>query len=452
MLRRDRVLSERVTISPRDSRYFELADGTPYVPIGLNMVEPPIGAGLRELEAWMAALARNAGNYCRLWLGCSFFDLECERSGVFDESRAARVDAALDAARRHGLRVKLCIDQFRRVASSGALPFDKPVHHVSRGGFCAATADFFDGADGRAAFVRKLAWLAGRYGHHAHVFGWELWNEIDCIDAGDWADWTRVMLGELRRLMPASLAMQSLGSLDRPARREAYRVLSGLDDNQVLQVHRYVDLGAEFAGCHGPMADVTASAIDELLPLARGRPVLLSETGAVEPRHTGPFRLYRRDVEGIMLHDLLFAPFMSGAAGPGQSWHWDAYVDRMNLWHHFQRFADAIDGLDVPAERFDPVKVPDERLRILALVGRRTVLVWCRDRESDWRTELEEGRPARRLTGMKVEVPGGADRDEARVYDPWSGCWHEATLMGGLALLPDFSRSLILRVTRGGLD
>jgi hypothetical protein len=437
-----------VAISRRDSRYFELADGSAYVPIGLNLVEPPYGCGLPELMAAMDALVAHGGNYCRFWLGSWFFDVEPERSGEFDEDRATRIEAALAAAAARGLRVKLCIDQFRRVAASGTLPFDKPVHHVSRGGFCTGTADFFDTPRGRAAFVRKLSWLADRYGHHPHVFGWELWNEVDCIGAGDWVDWTRVMLGELRRRMPAALAMQSLGSLDRAERRAAYRALAALDDNQVLQVHRYLDLGADLAECRGSMAVVAASAVAEVLPLSGRRPVILAETGAVEPRHTGPFRLYRRDVEGVLLHDLLFAPFMSGAAGPGQPWHWDAYVGPMNLWHHFRRFADVIDHIDIPAERFEPIALPHERLITLALIGRRTVLVWCRDRESDWRTELDEGRPASRLTGMSVAVPGVSNRDEIRVYDPWAGRWDEATLTGGRIALPDFSRSVALRVTR----
>lgn len=33
--------------SPRDPRYFELSDGSPYIPIGLNMITPP-----REGEHW----------------------------------------------------------------------------------------------------------------------------------------------------------------------------------------------------------------------------------------------------------------------------------------------------------------------------------------------------------------------------------------------------------------
>lgn len=68
--------------------------------------------------------------------------------------------------------------------------------------------DFIDGEQGRAQFRSKLAGYATRYGSKPGVFGWELWNEMDCIRGGDWESWTSAMLGELHRLFPRNLAMQ----------------------------------------------------------------------------------------------------------------------------------------------------------------------------------------------------------------------------------------------------
>ena len=46
-----------VRVSPRDHRYLELTDGTPYIPIGLNIVAPPYDEAdadeaLRTMETW----------------------------------------------------------------------------------------------------------------------------------------------------------------------------------------------------------------------------------------------------------------------------------------------------------------------------------------------------------------------------------------------------------------
>ena len=96
-------MSQYVRVSPRDPRYLELSDGTPYIPNGLNVVHPggDVSTAGRagpdgELDE---GLADNGGNYIRIWLSSTFWDLERQRAGVFDEQRAQRVDALLELAR-----------------------------------------------------------------------------------------------------------------------------------------------------------------------------------------------------------------------------------------------------------------------------------------------------------------------------------------------------------------
>jgi len=50
------------------------------------------------------------------------------------------------------------------------------------------------------------------------------------------------------------------------------------------------------------------------------------------PASGGPFKLYEKDKAGVILHDVLFAPFSAGAAGTGYCWHWDKYIDKNGLW------------------------------------------------------------------------------------------------------------------------
>src|SRR6185312_7979666 len=104
----------------------------------------------------------------------------------------------------------------------------------------------------------------------------------------------------------------------------------------------------------GPVDVLAADAVRELLSYRPGRAVILAESGAVEPRQAGPCKVYAADREGMLLHDILSAPFFAGAAGAGQIWHWDAYVAANNLRHHFGRFAQVVRGLDPAAEGFEP--------------------------------------------------------------------------------------------------
>ncbi|HEY2013493.1 MAG TPA: hypothetical protein VGH38_08335, partial [Bryobacteraceae bacterium] len=100
--------SPYVRVSPRDHRYLELSDGKPYIPIGLNMISPPGVKGgedeaLNGMDAWLASLSSNGGNYIRVWLSNDFWDVEHEKSGVYDEVKARRIDRMLDLCRKHGI-------------------------------------------------------------------------------------------------------------------------------------------------------------------------------------------------------------------------------------------------------------------------------------------------------------------------------------------------------------
>lgn len=437
-----------VRVSPRDPRYFELSDGSPYVPIGLNLIAPPgrpdDAGGLKVYEGWLDELAANGGNYIRAWLSNPFWDVEHERSGEYDEAKARRIDALLEMARARGIRVKMTLEHFRSIGGGTQGWADKPLHHVSKGGTAESIADFFDGEKSRAQFRAKIAWFGKRFGERPEVFGWELWNEVNAVRGGDYLAWTEAMLPELHRRFPRNLCMQSLGSFDSARWRDAYRRHSTMRGNDVAQAHRYLDLGASLDVCKGPVDVLAADAVRELLAFEPGKPVVLAESGAVEPRHSGPFHLYAADRDGVLLHDILFAPFFAGAAGPGQIWHWDAYVAKNSLWRHFGRFRKAIEGIDPAAERFTPSMIPHERLRVYCLTGRRNTLLWCRDTRNDWRSELERGEAPEEVAGAAIEFDAGGGTVSA--YDPWTGKTAPARASTGRVALPAFRRSIVVRV------
>ena len=453
-----------VRVSPRDPRYFELSDGRPYIPIGLNMIAPPGGdpdQALAQMGQWMGQLSANGGNFIRLWLGHAWFDVEHAQSGVYDEQKAKRLDAVLATARRYDLRVKMTLEHFRHLGDGRQSWAAKPIHHVSHGGPARDIVDFFANSASQQQFKAKIEWYAKRYGDDPTVFAWELWNEFDAVqnlwtdemwrDAGVARQWTQIMLAALHRQFPRNLATQSQGSFDHQRKVELYRSLCFIPGNDVAQVHRYLDLGASLDVCHGPVDVLAADAVTTLLGFEPGKPVLLAESGAVEPSHSGPFKLYAQDRAGIILHDILFAPFFAGAAGPGQCWHWDSYVARNNLWHHFGRFAKSVRDLDPPAEGFRPVRIEHSRLRIYALAGRGTLIAWCRDKENTWQTELAEGRQPERLTGLSVDLPAGLIPPGAtryRAYDLWADEWSDVRLDAGRLSLPPFTRSIVFRVDK----
>ena len=437
-----------VRVSPRDHRYLELSSGAPYIPNGLNLIAPPRAASdeesLKIFDDWLTKLSANGGDYIRVWLSNPFWDVEHETSGVYDENKARLIDRMIELCRKHGIRVKMTMEHFRSIGGGPQAWADKPLHHVSRGGPAQSIADFFDGEAPRAQFRRKIEWYAKRYGDQPIIYGWELWNEINAVRGGNYLAWTEVMLAELRKSFPRNLVMQSMGSFDNTRGRENCRRRSVMPGNDLAQVHRYLDLGASLEVCKGPVDVLAADSVREIAGYEPKRPAILAESGAVEPRHSGPFKLYSADREGILLHDVLFAPFFAGAAGAGQIWHWDSYVAKNNLWHHFGRFAETVKGLDPAAEGFEPSMATHDRLRVYVLKGKRTLLAWCRDSKNDWMTELRDGQKPETLRGVTVDL-GSIKARSAWVYDPWTNKRSKVAVRGGKVRLPEFSRSIVVR-------
>lgn len=440
-------------VSKTNPRYLELATGGTFIPVGPNICfARSVTDGdslLAYYDHYFDRLAAHGGNFTRVWLSVPLLEIEQHQPGAYDESTVALIDGIAALGEKHGIRIKFCLEHFRKITGAPApfpssVPFDKPVY----AGVVSSMEEFFGTEKGKKLYLDRAAFFAERYGDNPYVFGWELWNEINAVSVADKSvlqEWTSEMLGKVEALFHRQLVMQTLGSYDSQAQHELYKAYSVLPGNAIAQAHRYLDEGASLPVCQAPMDELSADAVDNLLRFASGKPVLLSEVGAVEPHHAGPSARYASDTLGILLHDLLFAPFFSGAAGPGQSWHWDYYIEKNNLWWHFKRFKEAIEGFDPVAENASPFRVRQEdSLKIYGLRGRNMTLLWIRDGKTSWKTELDENLPAVPATGRFV-APGLPLPGKVSFFDPWKGGWTTG-VPGDTIPLPAFSRSIIVKL------
>ena len=442
---------------PEVPRYFAFADGTGYLPIGQNLCfvrnsecrsDEEVLATFRR---WMTRLAENGGNFARIWLGTPFFDVMPERPGVFSEKNREHLLRIVEAAEALGLKLKFTLEHFRRIAPGeadaesfpGAVDFNKPLY----AGLAGSMREYLASDRCRELYLAKARFLAETgIGNSPAVIAWELWNEIDCIGSiEEIRAWSDFMLPRLRRLFPRQMIVQNLGSFSGDISAFWYDYLAEQPGNDFLQVHRYLDPGAALDICRGSMDQLAADSIRELLDRAPERPAILAEVGAVEANHSSYSHLYELDCEGTLLHDQLFAPFFAGSAGSGQSWHWDSlYIDRHDLWHHFRRFARAVEGIDPVAEAFRPFRTETHRLRIRGLRGKKHLLLWCRDKASSWRSELEERIPAELLCGESI--PLFCEAGEGECYLPWEDRREPFVFRNGRGTLPPFRRSIVVRI------
>lgn len=456
--------SSFVRISKVDSRYFELSNGTPYIPVGPNICFPRLiideKLGFESIEMMYKNSAKYGANYTRIYLASEFFEIENEKQGVFNESQIKRVDKVLELAKKYHLRVKFTFEQFRFLKDTikrfpGHASFQKPVYHVDNGGSFSNINEYFNTDKGKEVYMKRVSFIVNRYKNNPNVFGWELWNEFDAVEISgknqSLIDWTKDILTRVHALDSNHLVMQNLGSLDRDAAIPLYKSIDTIQNNDVATVHRYIDLGARFKVCHGPMDILTSDAVKQIYNFKLNKPILLAETGAVEPHHAAPSKLYLKDSAGIILHDLLFAPFFAGSAGSGQSWHWKEYLQQNNLWYQFGRFNAAIAGINPLVENFQPFEFMIPECRAYAMTGKKTTLVWCRDASSNWQTELlENKKPTEIQTSIPLSKLGLKAKiiKSVQIYDPWKNTWSKTKVIENSIKVPAFTRSVVVKILK----
>lgn len=439
--------SAGVTVSKSAPRYFE-KDGRGWIPTGVNIcfarnVETKgVVAARAEFEGWIASFAENGGDYVRLWLGNRFFEVMPEKPGEYDPVATETLLRVVRLCEKLGVKLKLTVASFRTVNPAdwkGSHIYSQFFNRPLYSGIVHNMREFYASEKCREIYLGKVKYLKSLgLDQSPAVICWELWNEINATGGvADYAGWSDFMLGQFHALFPNQLAVQNLGSYSDPWAYRCYQQLGAAKGNDFLQVHRYLDPGAQIDVCRGPMDVLAAQSVRDLWNVGRPMPILLAETGAVKANHTGPSVCYDRDKEGTLLHDALFAPFFAGAAGCGQFWHWDCYIHDQNLWWHFRRFRRAIEGLDPVAEDFRPFYTETDTLRIYGLQGRKTTVAWCRDKQCDWQWELVDGKPVRELKGERVPFGG----KEIVCYLPWED--REVVVKGDR--LPAFRRSIVLR-------
>lgn len=448
-----------VEVSKVDNRYFALKSGKTYIPNGLNFCWAPFAwdsadeeKTLREVEEQLDNLAKNGGNFIRIWISSDFTEPEVAE-GIYDENKAKRLDRIVEMCEKRGIKIKMCLHHF--INLKGKTPahgvvgkhYNRNIYHKDFGGSFSGNVEFLTSQKGKELYKKRLEFFAKRYADNPTIFAWELWNEFNCvggISSEICKAWTVEMLGELRKYFPNNLATQSYGSFcgspEDMKRTLAYYLLP---QDDIAQIHRYNLPQEKLPEVEGPQDVCLETAVTRVLNTKPEKPVLLAETGIALRDWVGRSPEHDADKEGIILHDTLFAPFFAGAAAPGHIWYWDTYVQKNDLWYHFKLFKNAIEGFDPVAESAMPFRADTGNLRVYGLRGKTRTLVWCRDKNSDVHSELRDNIPAKTIKGAKLDLANiDSGIKKVRAYLDWQDKWVDLEIKDGAVLLPEFKRSI----------
>ncbi|MCX7777386.1 MAG: DUF5060 domain-containing protein [Armatimonadetes bacterium] len=309
--------------------HLQFDDGTPFVPVGLNVCWS--GNDLSLYEKWFSSMGQNGANFARIWLVRWNMGLEWTPGdgsgmylglGKYALDNAWRIDELIRIAERNGVYLMLCLGYHGELADRplyfGEQAWDKNPYNRKSGGPCDKPSDFWTNPEARRFYKQRLRYIVARYAHSPNVLAFEFWNEVYAP-----AHWIQEMAQYMRSIdIYGHLLTTTYGD-------DAVWQLPEMD---FTQTHWYGD---------GSQRDCVERIFKiHRLHLQRYRkPFLLGEFG-IDWRTSD--LTYDPKGNALHWHNGVWSSLMSGGMGTACVWYWDNYIDRLNLWHHFRPVADFV--------------------------------------------------------------------------------------------------------------
>ncbi|MFV0269623.1 MAG: cellulase family glycosylhydrolase [Draconibacterium sp.] len=442
-----------VSISKENPRYFEFENKT-WVPVMINFIMPngEPEQVFQTVERYFKNFSANGGNAVRIWISSPFLEIEDKKQGQYNPEKFKRIDTVISLAKKYGIKIKFTLQHIRTISpkeAGNALWSNSEALCITQGGSFKNINEYVDTPQGRIVYMNRIKALAEKYKDNEQIFGWELWNEMDALGSSDWYSFSTEILPAVKNLFPNHLVSQTLGSLHSEDAEQRYDKMFILEVNEYINVHRYLDPGTDWEQydlVRQPADRIASTAVSFAYSKVDNLPILMNEIGAVEANHAGPSKLYPKDTLGILLHDMVFAPYFNGAAGCGAMWHWNDYIYNNNLWWHYQRFNEAVSSFDPAAEGFEPFYTEKDHLRVYGLRGKHHTLIWCRDGRNNWQTELIEGIAPEFCENFSLKLSdfNAPQIQSVKTYDPWTATTTELSVVNGQFTFPNFSRSIVV--------
>lgn len=419
-----------IEISQNDKKYFSYTDGTPFFVIGINTAFPTSYGksdgtefglsgshkyiGLRQYERWFKKLSQNGVNVARVWLGHEYFTPDTENAFDFDYAQFSKIDMLFDLAKKYHIKLKITLEQFRffdydRIADSDSYgddvfrKFNKKLY--CNGKRCEDIDEWLSGNIWREAWLAKVREFAKRYSGDTELFAVELWNEMNCLYVRDSYlniyDWNKQILPKVQSMFPKHLVVNSLGSLDLELAKQMYDNFCW-DKVSFVQIHRYLDQGAGYDDCHSSPIDMIRGAFERI---DTDKPVYIAETGAVNNCHSGPFKFYVNDDDGIIFTDTVYTPVFMKSCGAGSVWHWDErYVEAKNLYGLFKPLSVLTSNTEFDKEDFEPLSISDKNINVLLLKGKTVTLGYIRNTDYNWENVLRDLKNVSSVDVFKISL------------------------------------------------
>jgi len=303
---------------PAHKNRFRWDDGTPYYPIGFNLGWQ--GAGPTMLDQ-LAKMGQNGINWSRIWSNHwdgknPWWPQDDPKvpSGELWPKALDKWQGLVDQAERSGVDFQFVLFHHGAFSSKVNPNWPDQPWNAAKGGFLKDAGDFFTDTEAKRRSKMWLRYAVARYGASPSVLAWELFNEVEWVDAryeNRWPDietWHKEMADYIRTIDPYHHMITTSSATERPA------LYAAMD---YYQPHTYpVDLASAVGGAVVPT----------------DKPFFFGEFGPAESN---------RPAVQSGIRDAIYAALTANHAGSAMYWSWDQ-VEPLNLYPDFKNASEVI--------------------------------------------------------------------------------------------------------------
>ena len=328
------------------TNYLSLDDGEPCILIGENMCWQNTQPYL-DYKNWLDKLAAQGGNYIRLWHAHWGLGIEWKNNwngfeGLrkYHQTNSRYQDWLFDYCADQGIYLMLALQHHGPVSTQVNPNWNDSPYNAANGGPCQNTWEFFTDSTAIAHTKNRYRYIVARWGYARSIMAWELFNEVEWTDNYQTYQtevmlWHADMAAYLKSLDPyGHLVTTSF------AKEENDPLVWANPDMDITQTHHYINTSN--------LERVVAGSISTYLDDYQ-KPTMNGEFG-LGPSSTLP----SLDLDGIHIHNSLWAGLLSGGLGTGMTWWWDIYIESQNLYYHFKGISEISHEIPFLAKNMKP--------------------------------------------------------------------------------------------------
>lgn len=409
----DKTPSGFVSVS-EDPRYFTLSSGHSFVPIGIKLqpekvsdaeyyASDELNLGIAPYLRRIKNFALNGGNLVNICLTDPLFNIRTEFSTITRNEAFFNLWHVIECCRENNVRVKLTLDSFKTLKDDVLLAKKdcRTIKDAKTGRRILDITHWLNDDDCFNAWFSEIEQYFYRYSNDPVIMAFELWEEMDIIDANiqDIIKFSNKAIDRIKEISPKNMVTVGTSILCSDTDNKRQKEFLDAINVSFLQTRCFLNSSAELAECTLYPSKMTTKAVECVA--VKEKPTLLSGTGAVDIKGN-PFSFYSIDYHAILLNDCAFTPFFKGAAGIGTLEHVAEYIEPLNLYGAYKPFADMLHNVKVHKQRFKYSQITRKKARVYVLKGRSTTLIYVRAKDDIWRNLLHNDKEPCLKRGIKL--------------------------------------------------